>query len=365
MTPLAAEVTAKPDRRRLAHLLRAARSPLDPDGVADLVAGVLAAAAEIGHSWHQLVAHPTPPALAEALEELRAHMAAGYHDGLSREDFARLPRAARVARLREVMAARGIDGFIVPRADEYQGEYVPPAGQRLAWLTGFTGSAGLAIVLRDRAALFVDGRYTLQAAAQVDTALFEIRHLVDEPAWRWLAGAAQKGGVFGYDPWLHTPQEVERFRMGAERASAKLQPVDNPLDQVWQDRPPAPLAPVVPHPESFAGESAEAKRSRLGHALAEDGVAAVVLTMPESIAWLLNIRGGDVPHTPLPLSFAILRQDGSVSLFIDRRKLVPGLDRHLGNAVAIEPPEGLGPALDALAASGERVKVDPGTASSL
>src|SRR5256885_2122787 len=199
---MTAAAATKPDRRRLAHLLRAAHAPLDPDGVAELVAGVLAAPVEIGDSWHQLVADPTPPALAEALEELRAHMAAGYHDGLSREDFARLPRAARVARLREVMAAREIDGFIVPRADEYQGEYVPPAGQRLAWLTGFTGSAGLAIVLRDRAALFVDGRYTLQAAAQVETALFEIRHLVDEPAWRWLAGVARQVAVIGYAPTL-------------------------------------------------------------------------------------------------------------------------------------------------------------------
>jgi Xaa-Pro aminopeptidase len=364
MTPVAAEVAAKPDRRRLAHLLRAARSPLDPDGVVDLVAGILAAPAEIGDSWYQLVADPTPPALVEALEELRAHMAAGYHDGLSREDFAHLPRAARLARLREVMAARGIDGFIVPRADEYQGEYVPPAGQRLAWLTGFTGSAGLAIGLRDRAALFVDGRYTLQAAAQVDTALFEIRHLVDEPAWRWLAGAARQGGVIGYDAWLHTPQEVERFRAGAEGAGARLQPVANPVDEAWSGRPPAPLAPVVPHPERYTGESAEAKRTRLGRGLAEEGAAAAVLTMPESIAWLLNIRGGDVPHTPLPLSFAILRQDGNVTLFIDRRKLAPGLDRHLGNAVTIESPDRLGPALDALAASGERVQVDPGTAAS-
>jgi len=194
----------KPDRRRLAHLLRAARSALDPDGVIALVAGILAAPAEVGRSWHRLVADPTPPALAEALEELHAHMAAGYHDGLAPADFARLPRPARLARLREALAAQGLDGFIVPRGDQHQGEYVPPCGQRLAWLTGFTGSAGLAVVLRDRAALFVDGRYTLQAAAQVDTALFEIRHLVDEPAWRWLAGAAPKGGVIGYDPWLHT-----------------------------------------------------------------------------------------------------------------------------------------------------------------
>src|SRR3954451_1111371 len=365
MTPVAAEGTAKPDRRRLAHLLRAARAPLDPDGVVDLVAGVLAAPAEIGDSWHQLVADPTPPALAEALEELRAHMAAGYHDGLAPEDFKRLPRAARLARLREVLVARRLDGFIVPRADEYQGEYVPPAGQRLAWLTGFTGSAGLAIVLADRAALFVDGRYTLQAAQQVDASVFEIRHLVDEPAGKWLGSALKQGMVLGYDPWLHTPNEVERFRAGAERAGATLQPIEsNPLDKVWAGRPPAPLAPVVPHPEVFAGESAEAKRSRLGQGLAEDRIAAAVLTMPESIAWLLNIRGGDVPHTPLPLSFAILRQDGSVTLFIDRRKLAPGLDRHLGNSVTIEAPDRLGPALDTLASAGARVQVDPGTAAS-
>src|SRR6478752_6536381 len=214
-----------PDRSRLARLLTEAGSAYDPDSVAALIAGVLAAPPESGAGWRALVADPTPPELAEALEAMRAWLAEDYRDGLGPEDFLRLPRAARVALLREELAARGLDGFIVPRADEYQGEYVPPAGQRLAWLTGFTGSAGLAIVLRDRAALFVDGRYTLQAAAQVDTALFEIRHLVDEPAWRWLAEAASKGAVIGYDPWLHTPHEVERFRSGAERAGASLRPV--------------------------------------------------------------------------------------------------------------------------------------------
>ncbi len=296
---------------------------------------------------------------------LRDYLAEDYRDGLAPEDFARLPRAARLALLREELATRRLDGFIVPRADQYQGEYVPPCGQRLAWLTGFTGSAGLAIVLADRAALFVDGRYTLQAAAQADTELFEIRHLVDEPAAKWLSDALKPGAVVGYDPWLHTPQEVERFKAGAERAGASLRPVDeNPVDHVWPGRPPAPLAPVVPHPDMFAGESAPAKRARLGRALAAEGVGAVVLTMPELIAWLLNIRGGDVPHTPLPLSFGILHDDGSVTLFIDRRKLAPGLDRHLGNGVAIEMPERFAPALAALAASGARVQVDPATAAS-
>ena len=354
-----------PDQHRLAQLLKEAGSALDPDGVAELIAGVLAAPPEIGTSWHALVADPTPPALAEALEEMRAWLAEDWRDGLAPEDFARLPRPARVALLREELTARGLDGFVVPRADEYQGEYVPLCGQRLAWLAGFTGSAGIAIVLRDRAALFVDGRYTLQAAAQVDPALFEIRHLIDEPPTQWLGGALGKDAVLGYDPWLHTPHEIERLRVGAERAGASLRSVDsNPVDRVWPGRPAAPLAPVVPHPDRFAGESAFDKRARLARVLAEAGVAAAVLTMPESVAWLLNIRGGDVPHTPLPLCFAILRDDASVRLFIDRRKLAPGLNRHLGDAVSVEPPGHFGPALDALAVSGARVQADPATAAS-
>ena len=296
---------------------------------------------------------------------MRDWLAEDWRDGLAPEDFARLPRSARVAMLREELETRRLDGFVVPRSDEHQGEYVPTCAQRLAWLTGFTGSAGMAIVLRDRAALFVDGRYTLQAAAQVDPALFEIRHVTEEPAAQWLGLALGKGAVLGYDPWLHTPQEVERLQVGTERAGASLRTVEgNPVDRVWPGRPAAPLAPVVPHADRFAGESASDKRARLARGLSDAGVAAAVLTMPESIAWLLNIRGGDVPHTPLPLSFAILRDDGSVRLFIDRRKLLPGLDRHLGNEVSIEPVGHFGPALDALAVSGARVQADPATAAS-
>jgi Xaa-Pro aminopeptidase len=356
---------SRPDRDELARLLKEAGSTYDPQGVEALIKGVLAAPDEVGTSWHVLVADPITPELADQIEALRATIARGYRDGLAAGDFERLPRPERLGRLRQELAVRGLDGFIVPRADEHQGEYVPPCGQRLAWLTGFTGSAGLAIVLRDRAALFVDGRYTLQAATQVDAGLFEIRHLIENPAVRWIGTALATGAVLAYDPWLHTPNEVERFRAAAEKAGGVLRPVsDNPLDRVWPARPAAPIAPVVPHPERFAGESAQSKRMRLGRALQEEGAAAAVLTMPESIAWLLNIRGGDVPHTPLPLSFAILRQDGAVTLFIDRRKLAPGLDRHLGNQVTIASPEQLGPALDELAAGGGRVQVDPASAAS-
>ena len=356
---------AEPDRGELGRLLQDAGSAYEASGVEALIEGVLAAPAQVGTSWHALVADRMPPALAAALEALRSAKAKTYRNGLSAEDFERLPRTARLGRLREALASQGLDGFIVPRSDEHQGEYVPPRGQRLAWLTGFTGSAGVAIVLRERAALFVDGRYTLQAAAQVDTQLFETHHLIDEPPARWVETALTPGVVLGYDPWLHPPHDVERFRAAAEKTGASLCAVsENPLDLAWSDRPAAPIAPVVPHPERFAGESAQSKRTRIGRALVEEGAAAVVLTMPESIAWLLNIRGGDVPHTPLPLSFAILRQDGSVILFIDRRKLVPGLERHLGNGVTVMPPEGFGPALGALAAQGGRVQVDPASAAS-
>jgi Xaa-Pro aminopeptidase len=348
----------------LGQRLKETGSAWRPDQVEGLIAGVLAAPEAVGTSWHALVADPTPPRLSEALEELRGAMAAHYRDGLSSGDFRQLPKAERLARLRAELAAQGLDGFIVPRSDEHQGEYVPARGQRLAWLTGFTGSAGVAVALRERAAIFVDGRYTLQAAAQIDPALFEQHHLIEEPPARWAEAALQPGMVLGYDPWLHTPQEVERYRAAAERAGARLLAVaDNPIDKVWPQQPAPPLAPVVPHPDRFAGEAAEAKRARIGAVLAGDGVAAAVLTMPESIAWLLNIRGGDVPHTPLPLSFALVRADGSVSLFIDRRKLAPGIERHLGNGVAILPPEALGEALDAIARSGGRVQADPATAA--
>src|SRR5690348_6463935 len=353
------------NRDVLGRLLKAAGSAYAPEGVEALIEGVLAAPAEIGTGWHVLVADPMPRPLASCLEKLRAVMAARYHTGLAAEDFSQLPRSQRLARLRTELASRHLDGFIVPRADEHQGEYVPRRGQRLAWLTGFTGSAGLAIVLHDRAALFVDGRYTLQAVTQIDKESFEIRHLIEEPAAQWLATVLKPGEVLAYDPWLHTPHEVERYRAAAEKVGAQFRAIsDNPLDRIWVGQPAAPIAPVVPHPEQFAGESAASKRARLARALQEEGVAAVVLTMPESIAWLLNIRGGDVPHTPLPLSFAILRQDGSVMLFIDRRKLLPSIERHLGNPVTILPPEQLGPSLDQLAAEGGRVQADPATAAS-
>jgi Xaa-Pro aminopeptidase len=263
--------------------------------------------------------------------------------------------AERLGRLRDELARRGLDGFLVPMADEHQNEYVPPRAQRIAWLAGFTGSAGLVAVLRDKAALFTDGRYTLQARAQVDAGLYELRHVVEEPPTDWIAGNLPRGGRLGYDPWLFTADGATRFRAAAERAGGVLVAVDgNPLDAVWSDQPPPPLAPVVAHELRYAGEAAADKRGRLARDL---GAEAVVLTATDSIAWLFNIRGGDVAHTPLALAFAILRADATADLFIDRRKLTPGLEAHLGNAVAVRGQDVFAAGLAELA--GKTVRVDP------
>ncbi len=260
--------------------------------------------------------------------------------------------AARLAALRAALAAAGVDGFLVPRADEHLGEYVPASAERLAWLTGFTGSAGLAVVLADRAALFTDGRYTLQAAQQTDPALWERHHLIEDPPQDWLKRHAA-GRRIGYDPWLHPEPQLARF----EGASVTLVPLDpNPVDTVWTDRPAPPASPVVPHPLAYAGAPSSEKREIAAAALREAGEAACVLSDPASIAWLLNIRGADVPFTPLPLSFALLREDGAVDLFLDPARVDAAARAWLGNDVAVRPRAELPAALDAL--GGRRVRVD-------
>ena len=271
--------------------------------------------------------------------------------------------APRLAALRAELAKRGLDGFLVPRADEHQGEYVPKRAERLSWLTAFTGSAGAAVVLADKAAVFVDGRYTLQVRQQTDTKLFDPRDLVGEGVGTWLETNAPRGGKIGYDPWLHSAAPLEALRASVGKAGAVLVPCEtNPIDAVWPDQPAPPLAKAVPHPFNLAGESAESKRMRIAEELKAQGTDAAVITLPDSICWLLNIRGADVPHTPFALSFAILNGDGSTDLFMDARKSSPELVQHLGNAVRLREPNELVLALDAL--KGRTVAVDPGTGSS-
>ncbi len=258
---------------------------------------------------------------------------------------------ARLARVRALMAGQGLQGFIVPRSDEHLGEYVPPSAERLAWLTGFTGSAGLAIVLPDRAAVFSDGRYTLQLAQQTDPALFKPLHLTDTPPAPWLA--SHSPGPVGYDPWLMSEDATKQFR----DAGVILQEVThNPVDQAWTDRPAPPHAPVIPQPLEYAGLSSSEKRAAIALLLAEARQDGAILTDPASIAWLLNIRGGDVEFTPFALGFAILHADASAQLFMDPAKLGGPVREWLGPDVACAGRDALATALQAL--QGKRVRVD-------
>ncbi|WP_026782604.1 aminopeptidase P family protein [Pleomorphomonas koreensis] len=256
----------------------------------------------------------------------------------------------RLAALRAELDRRGLQGFLVPLADEHQGEYIPASARRLLWLTGFAGSAGLAVVLKDRAAIFVDGRYTLQVREQVDLEVIEPHHLVEEPPHGWLKTVVGKGDRIGFDPWLMTAAEVERFETALAAVGAELVATEgNPVDAVWADQPPPPQGRVSLFPESLAGTSAEAKLARLAEAIGKAGADAAVLTRPDSIAWAFNIRGADVPHTPEALSFAILRKAGRPSLFIDGGKLDNAVRDRLEQIAAVEPPAALAPALSALA----------------
>lgn len=264
---------------------------------------------------------------------------------------------ARLAALRAAMAQAGLDGFLVPRADAHQGEYVAPRDERLAWLTGFTGSAGLCVVLAREAGLFVDGRYRLQLRAQVDLAHFTP---VDWPATKpgpWIAERLPEGGVLGFDPWLHTPDEIEQMQKAAPRVT--FRPSANLVDAIWPDQPPPPAGQVRAHPIELAGERAADKRARLAEALARAGQRAAVLTLPDSIAWLTNLRGRDVPRNPVVHAFAVLDADGRLTLFIDPAKLGNDPAALLDPGVTLRPVADFLPALRALEGP---VRLDPRTA---
>ena len=267
---------------------------------------------------------------------------------------------ARLKALRAEMARVGADGFLIPRGDAHMGETVAPRDQRLLWLTGFTGSAGLAIALADRAAICVDGRYTLQVRDQVDGDAFDYVQIETQRPEAWLKAALRPGWKLAYDPWLHGHDGLEALRKAAEEAGAELIATDNLIDRIWDDQPAPPMGQVIVQPEDLAGESSAAKRARLGRALEEAGLDAAVITLPDSIAWLLNIRGADVTRMPAPHAFALLRPSGEAQLFVAAAKLTDEVRAHLGNQVEIAEPEALGPALDAL--KGAQVLVDRASA---
>jgi Xaa-Pro aminopeptidase len=271
---------------------------------------------------------------------------------------------ARLSAFREELARRKLTGFVIPRADQQQNEYVPPSEERLAWLTGFTGSAGMAVVLSQEAAIFVDGRYTLQADKQVDRKAWTVEPLVDPPPETWLAGHLKPGDRLGFDPWLHTTAAAERLAAACTKAGAELVAVDsNPVDSVWPERPHPPLAPVAVHGLQYAGEAEAEKLKRIQSEIGKLGADALVLSDSHAVAWTFNIRGADVAHTPLPLSYALVPKDGRPTLFIDHRKLSNSTRDHLERSADVEEPDALTPKLTALAESGASIALDGATAA--
>ena len=272
--------------------------------------------------------------------------------------------APRVKALRERLATLGVDGFLIPRADEFQGEYVPASAERLAWLTGFTGSAGVALVTSDKAVVFVDGRYVTQLALQTDPAVFTPGDLVKEPPADWIAAHGPKGLRLGIDPWLHTIAEVRKLEAALRDRQGTLVFLEaNPLDAIWSDRPPEPLGRVTIQKHQHAGTLAKDKLATLAAGITERGAEAVLIADPSSVAWAFNIRGADVPHTPHPLARAIVKADGSALLFLDPRKIGIEEKAYLTQICDLRAPDSLLTELEALAATGATVEVDPGIVS--
>jgi Xaa-Pro aminopeptidase len=272
--------------------------------------------------------------------------------------------AARLGALRTELARRELTGFVLPHADRHQNEHLPASEARLAWLTGFTGSAGVAIVMLERAVLFLDGRYTLQAREQVDGSLFTIEHLVEMPPHRWIEQNLTASDRLGYDPWLHTSESAERLAKACAAAGAALVAVEpDPLDLIWSDRPAAPLGPLTLHDERFAGMPAEDKIARIRQELARLRADVLVISDPQAVAWTFNIRGSDVSHTPLPIAFALVARDRRPQLFVDGRKISNGMRERLARLADIAETHELVPTLAALAQKGATVQLDQATAA--
>ncbi len=273
--------------------------------------------------------------------------------------------SSRVATLRAELRKRKLSGFIIPRQDEFQGEYVATYAERLRWLTGFAGSWGLAILTLKKGAIFVDGRYTIQVREQVDTTVFKPQHLVDQPPTAWIAKNLKKADKLGYDPWLLTADQTDRFAKACAGVGAKLVSLKtNPIDAIWTGQPPRPAAAIAAQPTQFAGRKPAEKLKDVSAALAEAKSDAVVLTMSDSVAWVFNIRGFDVPYTPVVLAYAILHRQGKAELFIAAAKLPEDVAAHLAKIAIVKKPSAIEASLTALGRKKKSVLIDPVTAPS-
>jgi len=278
----------------------------------------------------------------------------------------RAESAPRVEALRAELAKRGLDGFIVPRADRFQNEYVPPCAEQLAWLTGFTGSAGIAIVLADRAVIFVDGRYQVQVQEEIDGTIFSVAHVIENPPTLWIENNLPAGAKLGYSPWLHTVEGAERLAKACAAARAMLVPVeDNPIDAIWTDRPQPPLGAVVPHELRYAGETTADKLKRLHAEMEKISADALVVSDPQNVSWLFNIRGSDVPHTPVVLAFATVPKEGRPALYVDLRKLGNDMRSRLEEIAELRANAAFERDLAALGKEHRAVRLDPKSGQSV
>jgi len=344
----------------LEQLLKTAKETRSLADIKDILKGIVAAPEDIAapDRWLTLFKSASDKAVAGQLAALKDKMA--EHPETIHQN--------KLADTRAEMARRDIDGFFVPRADEYHGEYVPPRAGRLEWVTEFSGSAGAAVILKDKAGFFTDGRYTLQARKQVNAKDFYIGTTAPDKKdlkrpltpTEWIEKNLPKGAKFGIDPWVMTANEVKSVKEKVEAAGGTLVFVDsNPLDAAWKDQPAAPISPVVPQPLEYAGKSSDEKRKALAEKLTEKGTDAIAIGFPEEICWLLNVRGGDVPCTPFALSYAIAHKDGTVDWFIDQRKLTDKTKEWVGKDVRIHDLAEFSGSLAALAKQGKKVWVDP------
>jgi Xaa-Pro aminopeptidase len=262
--------------------------------------------------------------------------------------------------LRDEMKKQNLDGFIIPHDDEYQNEYIPEYAERLMWATGFSGSAGAAIILMNRAVMLTDGRYTLQVREQTDNTFFEYVDITETSPDAWLADNAPKDAHIGYDPMLHTMDSVRKLREAAQKTGFNLIAVtENPIDIAWKDQPALPSAHIIPHDVNFAGKSSNKKRKEVAAALADAGADTALITAPPSLAWLFNIRGHDVSRSPLPLGRALINKDGTAILFVAPEKTGNDLPEYLGDDVDLRAETDVASALEKLGASGLTVAIDP------
>ncbi|MET0868309.1 MAG: aminopeptidase P family protein [Pseudorhodoplanes sp.] len=272
--------------------------------------------------------------------------------------------APRVAALRSELKKYGLDGFVLPRADRHQNEYVPDSEERLAWLTGFTGSAGFVLVLAEKALLFTDGRYTLQAREQVDVGVFTVVNIVETSPSAWIEQNLPAGLKIGYDPWLQSAEAAERLSKACEKAGSTLVPMDrNPVDAIWKGRPAPPLGAVTLHDIRYAGTEAAEKLLTIAGEVAKARADALVVSDPHNIAWAFNIRGADVAHTPLPLAFAIVPKAARPQLFVDGRKLSNAVRDRLETLAEIREPDALAESLKQLGADKATLLLDQATAA--